>query len=402
MTASTIENRDDLISYLDSALVLEHATIPPYLTAYYSLHSSTNSDAAHIIRVTVVEEMLHLTLVANVLNAVGGEPDLTRPGFVPSYPTYLPSGEDDFTVDLRPFTPEAVETFCKIERPGRAPSADSRLMKMPAGGTRLLVSSPTAEGMRFYSIGEFYAEIVEGLEKVAADDPALFRGDPARQVGPEYFYSGGGETMVVTDLDSARRALRFIAEQGEGLDSGLYDAEGELAHYYRFRQLQLGRYYEVGDHPDAPSGPELSICWDEVHNVKVSIRLDDYPAGSELARVAQDFNADYGAFLALLTEAFNGRPDLMEQAVWEMFRLRDAFNRLVCNPLPGSGGLHAGPTFEIPAPVGAGAQASPGVGGAASPDGHGTASPGAGAKPSPGAGAAASSGAGRTTRGVTR
>ena len=361
MTESTIDNRDDLVSYLNTAMALEHATIPPYLTAYYSIRSSTNSDAAHIIRVTAAEEMLHLTLAANVLNAIGGKPDLTGPGFVPSYPAYLPDGADDFTVDLRPFSPEAVETFCKIERPGKAPSADSRLVKTSDGRTPL-VSSPTAEEMRFYSIGEFYEEIIEGLEKVAAGDPALFCGDPARQVGPEYFYSGGGAVIVVSDLDSAQQALRFIADQGEGLNAGIYDADGELAHYYRFRQLQLGRYYQVGDHPDAPSGAPLSISWDDVYKVKVSARLADYPAGSELARVARDFNADYGAFLALLTKAFNGQPGLLEEAVCEMFRLRDAFNRLVCNPLPGSDGLHAAPTFEIPAAVGSDPQASPGAG----------------------------------------
>lgn len=84
MTASTIDDRDELVSYLNAALALEHATIPTYLTAYYSIRSTTNSDAAHILRVVAVEEMLHLTLVANVLNAVGAVPDLTRPGFVPS------------------------------------------------------------------------------------------------------------------------------------------------------------------------------------------------------------------------------------------------------------------------------------------------------------------------------
>ena len=358
MTASTIDNRDDLISYLHAAMALEHATIPTYLTAYYSIRSTTNSDAAHIIRVTAVEEMLHLTLVANVLNAVGGTPDLTRPGFVPSYPARLPDGEDDFTVDLRPFSPEAVETFCKIERPGKAPSGSSRLVRTSDGGRPLLVASPTVEGMRFYSIGEFYEEIIEGLEKVAAGDPVLFRGNPALQVGPEYFYSGGGVVIAVSDLDSARRALRFIAAQGEGLDSGMYDADGELAHYYRFRQLQLGRYYQVGDDADSPSGPPLSVTWDDVYKVKVSARLADYPAGSELARVARNFNADYGAFLALLTKAFNGQPSLLLDAVWSMFRLRDGFNRLVRNPLPGSDGLHAAPTFEIPIALGSAPDAS--------------------------------------------
>jgi hypothetical protein len=153
--------------------------------------------------------------------------------------------------------------------------------------------------------------------------------------------------VTVSDLDSARRALRFIAAQGEGLDSGLYDADGELSHYYRFRQLQHGRYYQVGDHPDSPSGPPLSVAWDDVYKVKVSARLSDYPVGSELADAARNFNADYGVFLTLLTRAFTGQPGLLQDAVWYMFRLRDGFNRLVRNPLPGSDGLHAAPTFEI-------------------------------------------------------
>ena len=106
---------------------LEHATIPPYLTALYSLHPGNNSDALHILRVVVVEEMLHLTLVANVMNAVGGTPDLTQPDFVPAYPAYLPDGEKDFQVDLQPFSKDAVKTFLKIERPAKAPDEDSRL-----------------------------------------------------------------------------------------------------------------------------------------------------------------------------------------------------------------------------------------------------------------------------------
>lgn len=349
MTASTINSRAELISYLDAAMALEHATIPVYLTAYYSIHSTTNSDAAHIIRVVAVEEMLHLSLVANVLNAVGGSPDLTRPGFVPSYPAYLPDGEDDFTVDLRPFSTEAVETFCKIERPRKAPNADSRLVRS-ATDKPMLAASPTAEGIRFFSIGEFYDEIVEGLERLAAADPGLFCGNESRQVGPEYFYSGGGAIIPVRDLDSARRALRFITAQGEGLDTGVYDADGEMAHYYRFRQLQIGRYYQKGDQPDSPSGAKLDIDWGKVFKVKVSPRLSDYPAGSELAAAAEDFNAGYSVFLALLTKAFNGEPNRLQEAIWYMFRLRDGFNRLMRNPLPGSDGLHAAPTFEVTVP----------------------------------------------------
>jgi hypothetical protein len=351
VTGSTIDNRHDLIEYLHRAMVLEHATIPPYLTAYYSIHPTTNSDAAHIIRVVAVEEMLHLTLAANVLNAIGGKPRLTRHGFVPSYPTYLPDGERDFTVDLRPFSHRAVETFCKIERPAMAPRGSARLLPVSDRERPSLVTSPVDEGLRFYSIGEFYAEIIEGIETVAAKEPDLFRGDPARQVGPEHFYSGGGSAIRVTDLASARRALHFIADQGEGFDHGIHDEDGELAHYYRFRQLQLGRYYQVDDDPEHPTGPELGIDWKAVYDVKVSARLSDYPVDSELAAVARDFNADYWEFLGLLDDAFNGEPSLLQEAIWHMFRLRDGINRLVRNPLPGSDGLHAAPTFEMPVGV---------------------------------------------------
>jgi hypothetical protein len=83
----------------------------------------------------------------------------------------------------------------------------------------------------------------------------------------------------------------------------------------------------------------------------VNARLSDYPPDSELAAAAGAFNADYGMFLALLTKAFNGAPEQLQEAVWHMFRLRDGFNRLMRNPLPGTDGLHAAPTFEVAVPA---------------------------------------------------
>ena len=108
MTLRRIATVEDLQAYLQVALQLEHATIPPYLTALYSMHPSTNADAYRVIRVVAVEEMLHLTLAANLLNAVGGTPDLNVDGFVPIYPCHLPDGEEDFEVGTRAFSRDAV------------------------------------------------------------------------------------------------------------------------------------------------------------------------------------------------------------------------------------------------------------------------------------------------------
>jgi hypothetical protein len=343
-----ITSVDTLHSYLHSALQLEHATIPPYLTALYSIHPNTNLDAVTVIRVVAVEEMLHLTLAANILNAVGGTPDLTGPDFVPTFPAYLPDGEDDFQVDLQRFSPAAVDMFLKIERPDAAPDEASRVTRREQGADRSLLAAPEDEELRFFSIGDFYEEIRRGIKHLHGETgDELFCGDPARQVTPDYYYSGGGEVIPVSDVESASAAIRLISEQGEGLGGAIYDYESELAHYYRFNQLHLGRYYQEGDTGDEPTGPPLEVDWNAVYPVKRNACLDDYRDAPELHAAAVAFNRDYASFLGMLTEAYTGRPDLLIDAVAEMFRLRDGMLRLIRNPIPGAGGVTGAPTFEV-------------------------------------------------------
>jgi hypothetical protein len=292
--------------------------------------------------------MLHLTLAANLLNAVGGSPDLTAPGFVPTFPAYLPDGENDFIVGLGPFSPELIDTFCKIERPAEAPDERTRLVQSRKS-VPLLGASPIAPGMHYFSIGEFYAEIDRGLCWLSEEQgDALFCGDPGRQVTGDYYYSGGGGIVPVTDLASARAAVSLISEQGEGYRGGIYAESSELAHYYRFQQIKLNQYYLPGDKPDAPTGPGLTVDWKAVYPIKPNAHLSDYPEGSDLAAAAREFNTAYGGLLHLLTRAFNGSPRLLLDAVWDMFRLRDKAARLVHNPINGRDGVHAAPTFEIP------------------------------------------------------
>ena len=87
MPVTTLE---ELREHLQWALELEHATLPPYLCALYSIKPGTNQAAVGVITSVFIEEMLHMTLVANVLNAVGGTPVLDKPDFIPRYPTFLP------------------------------------------------------------------------------------------------------------------------------------------------------------------------------------------------------------------------------------------------------------------------------------------------------------------------
>src|ERR1700759_4203727 len=75
---------------LQAAIEIEHAVIPPYLYALYSLVPGRNEAAAVILRSVVDEEMLHLALAANLLSAVGGRPVLDSPRLLPRYPGPLP------------------------------------------------------------------------------------------------------------------------------------------------------------------------------------------------------------------------------------------------------------------------------------------------------------------------
>jgi hypothetical protein len=112
----------DLRNYLVAAIQLEHATIPPYLCALYPIKDGTNFAATEAVGVIVREEMLHLSLATNMLNAIGGKPDLVADGFVATYPTGLQNGEDRFTVDLERFCEHAIDTFLNIEMPSRGKS----------------------------------------------------------------------------------------------------------------------------------------------------------------------------------------------------------------------------------------------------------------------------------------
>ncbi len=352
MALHRIATVEDLRDHLQVALQLEHATIPPYLTALYSLHPTTNADAYQIIRVVVVEEMLHLTLAANLLNAVGGTPRLDDDGFVPVYPAHLPDGEEDFEIGTRAFSRETVQSFLNIERSGEA--TDERFVPRDKSPRAILptVAAPGEEELHFFSIGEFYAEIGEGLQRLHAEmGPDLFCGDPSRQVSAQYYYSGGGGLVEVTDAASAARAMRVISEQGEGLGGGIFDEEGELAHYFRFEQLLLGRYYQPGDEPGSPSGPTLDVDWEAVYPVMPDADFRHYTESGELQDAVTAFSVAYGKFLTRLTEAFNGQPDLLVPAVVDMFHIKELVSRIIRNPMPEQAGVNAAPVFRGPALV---------------------------------------------------
>ena len=331
-----IDTRDSLVEHLQWALMVELSTIPPYLCALYSIPDGSNATSAHLIRSVVMEEMLHMTLVANLMNAIGAKPCLNKAKWVPKYPTYLPHSDDSFCVHLLPFSKKAIETFLKIERPAPADAP------------------PQPHG--FSTIGQFYEAIKEGFEIVAENDEHLFDGKPENQVtGETWYYGGGGEPIRVRDLASAKHALAEIAEQGEGLDHTIFDSDHaffdqdeELAHYFKFKEIQLGRRYTGEDTPKSgPSGPELPVDWDAVYPMKPDPKAENYTDRPEVHALMTDFNEAYTKLLKTLHKAYNGKPHLLGEAVPEMYALKYKAQELMRIPTGDDDGTTVGPPFEF-------------------------------------------------------
>src|SRR6201999_4150193 len=99
---------------------------------------------------------------------------------------------------------------------------------------------------------------INGFQGLSArlGEAVVFCGDRTRQVTTGPFRHGGGQVFAVDDLDSALRALTEIVQQGEGAahrDVWDGDVEAsdptrrEVAHYFRFQELKVGRRYQPGD-----------------------------------------------------------------------------------------------------------------------------------------------------------
>lgn len=320
--------------HLQTAIEIEHATIPAYLTALYSIRDGTNQASVNILRSVVMEEMLHLILAANVLNAIGGSPSVNGPRFIPSYPTPLPHSNDAFLVHLAPFSADTMATFVRIEQP------------TPAG------TDPEFRG--YATIGQFYAAVKESLVALSAEAD-IFTGDPSRQVTPEHYYGGGGEIVVVTGsrdeaLTAALAAIDEILGQGEGLGDSMYDGdpgfghEIELAHYYRFNQILAQKYYQPGDDPSKPTGADLAVDYTAVFPMRTDLKVADLPAGSEVRQRAVEFNVAYSTLLDGIHDALNGRPDRLLATIPRMYDLRYRATALMQMPLGAN--ETAAPTFE--------------------------------------------------------
>jgi rubrerythrin len=299
---------------LQSALELEFATIPTYLSAAFSLTS--NDKIYQLILRAAIEEMLHMTAVANLMNAIGIAPNILAA--VPEFPYDLTVLDPPLRLNLRSFSFELIEElFMRIEAPEKPVKFE-------------------AVAHRPKTIGQFYAGIIDIIESDTI--PGLFKNavrDAYRQreVRPNFApiaYLSNQDTSTyplnadidfkITDKVSAVRHLSWVVDQGEG--SAPFDpltAEGIPGHYYRFESIlksrflikdthaKLGYSFSGGDIPFDPAG---------VHEFDANAKIKDYDAFPPVRRQMKRFNDNYTSMINSLQGAFNcPSPDQQEQAM---------------------------------------------------------------------------------------
>ncbi|MFD7665840.1 ferritin-like domain-containing protein [Streptomyces sp. NPDC059788] len=354
---------------LQQAMLVELATVPPYLAALLSIKPGRNAKIASLIRAVVLEEMQHMAQVCNLLNAVGGAPRIGRPGAVPTYPGKLPAAVlPDLEVRLRRLSLEHVrDVFMAIEQP-QHPMVDGKPFKghvispdsvrvSRSGEVRSVDDAAVATLETWFTKAEYepqtiawlYNRIARAIVELDAEGD-LFTGDPARQVG---WPDAPGTLYKVTDKRSALLAVHQIVEQGEGsphdLDGNGLGDPGELGHYYMFQEIVEGRQLKRDSSGKwAFDGPAIPFDPDGVYPMVDDPDTYRLPADSLGRRESLRCDTSYTNLLKGLDRVFNGHPEEMDNTVGLMFQVQVEARKLLAVPSSPGAKTVLGPAFQSP------------------------------------------------------
>jgi hypothetical protein len=318
---------------LQLAIELEHSTIPPYLYALYSLDPAKNNLIYMLILSIVKEEMLHMSLACNILNAIGCKPVIDHAKFIPQYPGPLPgSVEYGLIVGLSGFTkPLVKDTFMVIEEPEDP-------LHFPVRKDMLAAAPPPT------TIGMFYDRIKREIIEISKHRN-IFTGDRRKQLT-----AGFTDLIAVTDVDSAVQAINLIVEQGEGTTTSPLDPQDLPAHYYRFAEIYYGKKLirnlnpRLGEPAFVYGGEPIPFDPQGVTPLVTNPKASQYPAGSQAADTNNNFNFTYTSMLKSLHLVFNGQPDRIAPAVQLMESMKLQVRYLTTVEV--KNGLYAGPSFQ--------------------------------------------------------
>jgi hypothetical protein len=324
-----IKTIEDAFELLQMAIELEFSTLPPYLYALYSIKPGTNTEASSRIRFVAMQEMVHLCLACNILNALGKNPVLTAP----TYPGPLPGGisgggKEPLIIHLYPFSKGSMSQAMAIEEPESGPIDFPHEL--------VAAAEPT-----FMTIGQFYNHLDSFLETLPASQWKAGR----NQIDDHQFLQG--EIFAVNNYADAHLAIQRIVSEGEGTKESPLDFAGEVSHYYRFAEIF---YDQVLTKADNPKGyvwkGTLGVDWKAVYPAIPDPGSHDFSKDPPAARNAQDHcDEAYTRLVQELQRAVAGEGGRLGNAVRAMFDLRTAARHALTVPLAVPTEV-AGPSFR--------------------------------------------------------
>jgi hypothetical protein len=310
---------------LQSAIAIEHSTMPLYAAAMYSLEVQ-NYPAYNTLRAVLMGEMLHMSAMCNILAALGGVPrikQLNPTAITGGFPGSVMPG---LTARIAKLSREQLSIFMRIESP-----------------EEILPIKEKVES-RYPTIGRFYVEIQRAMKENAASVRAAILGRRlSNQVGGNLGYAII-DPKAGDPVEQIIESIELVINQGEGFDSTIssgLNSQEELSHYARFAELRFGRSYTG---PSDPNNVDINtesqrryfqgdrIVWPNVINF-LAVPKDGYaailhldPNKQDVLKELQAFDVAYTRMLAALDDAWNGSEEdswpSLGRAVFEMNELR--------------------------------------------------------------------------------
>ncbi|HEX2255961.1 MAG TPA: ferritin-like protein [Afifellaceae bacterium] len=315
-------------SLVQTAIDLEFSTLPPYLYAQFTILPDTNQPALARLREVILEEMTHMCLACNIMNAIGGTPAINPPHYPGPLPGDVGGG---LVIYLLPFSQAAMRQGMAIEEPSE-PIDPPQLAALAAEAT--------------VTIGEYYHRLDQALQALPASAWTANR----NQIDDKQFFPG--QIFAVNNYEDAHRAISQIVSEGEGTpvtpdgQGSPLDFRDDLAHYYRFWEIERNQLLVKDRNPVgyAWDGP-LGVDWDAVYPAIPDPESHDFSNDPPAAQHAQAAcNQAYTAMVDALAGAFTGATGGLGIAVRAMFDLRMAAIEALGTPLA-DGKTVAGPAF---------------------------------------------------------
>jgi hypothetical protein len=319
----------DAWAMLQTAIGVEFGTLPPYLYAAFSIPPDANAEAAARLRSVVLQEMIHMCLACNILNAIGGDPALTPPVYPGPLPGDIgPPGGQPLIIHMLPFSEDAMAQGMAIEQPEDPPDFPIHTML-----TKALPATVT--------IGQFY----KALDSYLATLPASAWIPNRNQIDDSQFFAG--QLFAINSYADAHQAISDIVSEGEGTANDPLDFQKEIAHYYRFgecfRNLVLTRTDVAQGYAWGPES--LGIDWAAVYPAIHDPCTHDFSKDPPAAQAAQAAcNQAYSQMIDALQLAVTGSAGQLGNAVRAMFDLRMAARVALTTPLADPA-LVSGPSF---------------------------------------------------------